>query len=121
MSILIAVVENKQAEAKNLADLLAQAIDNGDIAETDRYTKDLLLLANQESSLELPIAAWQQFIEIVRKIKPGFISSYLLDKEDIDIIMAAKLPDNCISIKALAEIAKSKNARLLQLPIDMVS
>ena len=117
MSVLVALIEQKLAEAKNLADLLVKAVDNGDITETDQYANELSLLINRESCLELPAAAWQGFLDAVRKIKPEFISSFLLEKEDMDVILAASLPDDSISVKALAEIAQFKHFLILELPL----
>jgi hypothetical protein len=115
---MIALVERNFENAQKLAYQLTQAINDGVMTKADEYTAGLLRLANRESCIEIDEAEWQVFLKAVRKKSCGFVSSFLLGKKEIEIILSSDLPHGFEKIISLAEQVKSKNTLLLELPFN---
>ena len=118
VKVVMALIEENQEEAENLAILLVKEDAKGEEGEPCQYIQKIRALAIAEPQLELPESRWFLFLDAVRETYPDFVSSYLLNQEDIDEILASALPDDCENILSLAKEAKSKNALLLELPIE---
>lgn len=93
-----AILSTVQSEV----DVLARAVNAGDMTAVDAATEKLLDLTADCHSIDLNMKEWRAFLAEIRKRNPKFKSSYLLSGEQ------------CASIFP----ALSKDDFVLELPMD---
>ncbi len=119
MKIKIALIPGEHIrEAHSLSITLKNAMEAGEMRKVDQITHELLSLTDKEYSLSVSEENWHKMIEGVRRFDKSFMSNYIMEKPQLERIIASGLTTSFADIAGVVEHALRDEGVVLQLPFD---
>lgn len=119
MKIKIALISGEHIrEAHDLSITLKNAMEAGEMRQVDQTTHELLSLTDKDCSLSVSEENWHKMIEQVRSFDVTFKSDYIMERPQLERIMAAGLTTSFVDIASVVEHALKNEGAVLQLPFD---
>lgn len=119
MKIKIALIPSEHiSKARDLSLKLQNAMEAGEMDAVDRFTEELILLADSEYSLSMLEECWHQLIEKVRFSDGDFKSDYIMTKPQLETVVAADVTESFSDVAGVVERALKNDSVVLQLPFE---
>lgn len=119
MKIKLALIPSKHAgRAQDAATRLQGAMEAGEMHAVDQLAEELISLTDSRYSLSLTESDWHLLIEKIRDYDDGFRSDYIMDRQQIEKIVAAGLPELFANVSGIVEEASRTDGVVLQLPFE---
>lgn len=119
MKIKIALIPSEYiSKARDLSLKLQNAMEAGEMDAVDRFTEELILLADSEYSLSMLEECWHQLIEKVRFSDGDFKSDYIMTKPQLETVVAADVTESFSDVAGVVERALKNDSVVLQLPFE---
>ena len=110
MNVILAKA-GRTAAAEAAAEALAEAVRKPSAAGIAKGNRDLLALADPECRCAIPWADWKSAIVRARAVRAEFAPGFLLSDADIDLLLAAGVPD---AVCPVLESARAEGSAVLQ-------
>ena len=119
MKIKITLIPSEHtSKAQDLSSKLQNAMEAGGMSAVDQLTEELISLTDSEYSLSLSEEYWHQLIEKVRSSDSDFKSDYIMDKPQLETIIAAGVAELFADVSGVVEQALKADDVVLQLPFE---
>ncbi len=119
MKIKFALIPGEHIhEVHDLSITLKNAMEAGEMRKVDQITHELLSLTDKKYSLSLSEENWHKMIEWVRGFDRSFMSNYIIEKPQLERIIASGLTTSFVDIAGVVEHALRDEGVVLQLPFD---
>jgi len=119
MKIKITLIPSEHtSKAQDLSSKLQNAMEAGGMSAVDQLTEELISLTDSEYSLSLSEEYWHQLIEKVRNSDSDFKSDYIMDKPQLETIIAAGVAELFADVSGVVEQALKADDVVLQLPFE---
>ncbi|RCW90408.1 hypothetical protein [Marinomonas foliarum] len=119
MKIKIALMPIEHiSQAQALSIKLEDALEKGAMSTVDEVTEVLISLSDSKHSLSLPEDYWHKFIKKVRAYDDHFMSDYIMDKPQLEVIIAADVVESFTDVSGVVEHALKIDGVVLQLPFE---
>jgi hypothetical protein len=119
MKIKIALIQSEHIDdAQELSVKLQEAMEAGEMRAVDQATEKLLSLTDKDYSLSLSEEYWHQLIEKVRRFDGNFTSDYIMEKPQLEMIIAAGVAESFADVASVVDHALKNESVVLQLPYE---